>query len=124
MGTNFYVKLERKDGTVNTVHIGKRSCGWKFLFKDNPDYYKPTRRDINRFLVLNKDNFYDEYGQLQDPGEFWRDTVDKFNAGFDYLSYLNYRKNSGELVLEWEWSRARTTEFYSDGLRFTSSDFA
>ena len=32
MGTNYYVK--KKDGShKDTIHIGKSSAGWKFLFQ-------------------------------------------------------------------------------------------
>lgn len=123
MGTNFYVRVRKENGEFESVHIGKRSAGWKFLFQDNPQYYRPTRRDINRFLVLHKNNFYDEYGELQDPEDFWKNTVEKFNDGFDLSSYLNYKQERGEIVNSWEWT-AVFDEFYSDGLLFTKNDFS
>ena len=123
MGTNFYVRVRNENGGFERVHIGKKSCGWKFLFKDNPQYYSPTKRDINRFLVLHKNYFYDEYGELQNPEDFWKDTVDESNDGFDFLSYLNYRVEQGEVVSSWEWYYVKN-DFYSDGLWFTTNDFS
>ena len=123
MGTNFYVKLEKDNGDVEEVHIGKRSAGWKFLFCNNPDHYKPTKRDLNRFLVLHKDSFYDEYGELQDPELFW-ESVEAFNGGIDLTNDLKERTRRGEFVGSWEWEYARN-EFFSDGLRFTTdTDFS
>ena len=34
MSTNFYMSV---DGKEETVHLGKRSAGWAFLFKGDPD---------------------------------------------------------------------------------------
>ncbi len=31
------------------VHIGKRSCGWKFLFAPSPQHYGETKESILRF---------------------------------------------------------------------------
>ena len=123
MGTNFYVRVRKENGEFESVHIGKKSAGWKFLFKENQEYYEPTRRGINRFLVLNKNNFFDEYGELQDPKNFWKNTVDNSNDGFDLLSYLNYRVEQGEKVNSWEWDHVKD-DFYCDGLWFTTNDFS
>lgn len=124
MGTNFYVRLKKNDGEIEEVHIGKRACGWKFLFCDNPKYYLPTKRDLNRFLVLHKNEFYDEYGDLQDPEKFWKESVEAFSDGVDLMENLKNRADNGENVDPWEWEFART-EFYSTGLRFTTEiDFS
>ena len=32
------------------VHIGKRSCGWKFLFAPNPQHYEETKESILKFI--------------------------------------------------------------------------
>ena len=114
MGTNFYVRIKDQE----EVHIGKRSGGWKFLFACNPKYYEPTRKSINRFLKLHKNEFYDEYGDLQNIDEFWRDTVDGFSGGIDSREFYRQLLEKGEKVSDWEWGLAEK-EFYSDGLRFT-----
>ena len=39
----------------NQVHIGKRSCGWKFLFNHNNwEYYDYTKKSINDFFGNEK----------------------------------------------------------------------
>lgn len=119
MGTNFYVRIKRVDQEEpEEVHIGKRSGGWKFLFAWNPKYYEPTRKSINRFLKLHKNEFYDEYGDLQDIDEFWKDTVEGFSGGIDSKEYYRQRIERGEKVYDWELEWAKK-EFYCDGLRFT-----
>jgi len=119
MGTNFYVRIKRKDQEEpEKVHIGKRSYGWKFLFACNPKYYEPTRKSINRFLKLHKNEFYDEYGDLQDIDEFWRNTVDGSSGGIDSKEYYRPIIERGEKVYDWEWEWPMK-EFYSDDLRFT-----
>jgi hypothetical protein len=94
MGTNFYV---RKGET--SVHIGKSSAGWKFLFAPHPELYDQTRASINRYLKLNKENFYDEYGEKVDLEEFWED-IDWKKDG---------REESGDIITE-------------EGLRFAKED--
>lgn len=120
MGINFYVRIRRENQEhPEEVHIGKASCGWKFLFVNNKDYYEPTRKSINRFLKLHKSEFYDDYGELQDIGGFW-DIVDKSSGGNDQREYYRQRLERGECVSHWEKSLL-DMEFDSDGLVFTNA---
>ena len=116
MGTNFYV---RKGET--SVHIGKSSAGWKFLFAPHPELYDQTKASINRYLKLNNENFYDEYGAKVDLEEFWRD-IERKKDGYDSKSYLEKRKEAGEKLSEWDrefWEMETITE---EGLRFAKKD--
>ncbi len=36
--------------TYEEVHIGKRSCGWKFIFASNPGHYDETKESILQFI--------------------------------------------------------------------------
>lgn len=116
MGTNFYV---RKGET--SVHIGKRSAGWKFLFAPHPELYDQTKASINRYLKLNKEDFYDEYGEKVDLEEFWEDIERRKNM-IDAESYLKLREAAGEKISEWDrkfWEEETITE---EGLRFAKED--
>lgn len=117
MGTNYYVhqaipvkKREHIKSLVNMrdlysgalyeaikefqpVHIGKSSCGWKFLFNHNDcKFYDKTQTSIDAFLrksVSEGGQFVDEYGDEQDIDKFW-DMVRRKQDGFDLKSYYDY----------------------------------
>jgi hypothetical protein len=160
MGTNFYVKLpikvrknikeriikliESDDWEMahdeiqkhvkideNTVHIGKRSYGWKFLFDAHyAKYYDFNKKSITEFMKKGK--LVDEYGEEYTPEKFWK-SVSEFEDGEDAESYeQKYNKNSQPMmttvtpdkVFE-KYNPNRYGEFYGDGLRFTIfEDFA
>lgn len=76
----------------NVIHLGKRSCGWKFLWNPNVikyhdgyidsetkeyvsvvkyDYIYPlTKQGITEFVMRKDVIIYDEYGEQQDSKEF------------------------------------------------------
>ena len=75
----------------NIIHLGKRSCGWKFLwnpnviryadgyFDENKEYvlvykydyvYPLTKQGITDFVMREDVIITDEYGERQDPKEF------------------------------------------------------
>lgn len=126
------------------IHLGKRSCGWKFLWNANViriwdpiacayqwDYLYPlTKEGITKFV--NRDNVIitDECGVVLTPEEFldmafnWcTDGLDskeyqtnpKYDAPRYYHDYVNEEKWR-ELGYEVEYYN-----FYSDGLCFSTS---
>nr|DAU11671.1 MAG TPA: hypothetical protein [Bacteriophage sp.] len=47
-----------------SIHLGKRSCGWVFLWDANElKYYEPTLSSIKSFIDNNKAVIEDEYGR-------------------------------------------------------------
>lgn len=107
------------------IHIGKQSCGWQFLFNHNDfKYYELNRNDIYNFLL--KHEIVNEYGEIISNDDFWKmvdNNIDKLNNKqyyekepmlpfmiLDEIIPMNLRKYNVELY-----------EFYSDGLRFSSS---
>lgn len=98
------------------VHLGKLSCGWKFLWNPNifvvrhghledingrrtyipdPDtalyVYPLTKKGLHDFIFREDVMVYDEYGELQDKEEFWKMALEwgyeKDNEGWDAASY-------------------------------------
>lgn len=100
--TTGYVCSSDDNTLGGEVHLGKRSCGWKFLW--NPNWYKKYKGhtelvekengtesvrwvsdgyDIVKYYDLTKDSIkefidkenieiYDEYDEKQDKEEFWK----------------------------------------------------
>ena len=116
MGIYFYV---RKGET--SVHIGKSSAGWKFLFAPHPELYDQTKASINRYLKLNKENFIDEYGEKVDLKEFWED-IERRKDGYDYKSYLKKREEDGEMISYWDRKFSEEEIITEEGLRFAGED--
>ena len=76
----------------NVIHLGKRSCGWKFLWNPNvirycdgyidsetkefvpvwkyDHVYPLTKQGITDFVMREDVEIKDEYGEIQDPKEF------------------------------------------------------
>ena len=92
MGTNFYLKkklssnlkeqvkefLDNDDyesvkdilDSVEPIHIGKRSYGWKFLWNvNNFNYYRPVEKEVYEWLK-NSGEIVDEYGNKYDFEDF------------------------------------------------------
>lgn len=69
MGTNYYAK-DKKVVVMpaeESIHIGKRSSGWRFMFHLHKDYYK----DYNTLIDwLRHKDIYDEYGNRIPLKEF------------------------------------------------------
>ena len=106
------------------IHIGKSSCGWKFLFNwNNCKYYELTKRSINDFLTNKR--IVDEYGGDVSLESFW-EMVENKNGGIDNAEY--YRQyEKGSILFEKEYYNndlaqynPRFGEFYADGLRFAT----
>lgn len=126
------------------IHLGKRSCGWKFLwnpnwyklrkghieYTDNGNgsksghwvddgydvfkYYDLTKKSIKTFIDREDVEIYDEYNEKQDKEEFW-----------EMVKNWGYEKDDkgwdGEAYEEWEKSQNpnhRTYEYKTDYTRF------
>lgn len=58
------------------VHLGKRSCGWAFLWDANVlKYYEPTLASIKKFIDDNHAKIIDEYGEEFTWGQFINDEI-------------------------------------------------
>ena len=148
MGTNFYLrkklsKNERKNAhyyldkyfdtgdkdefesyleeVAKEIHIGKRSCGWQFLWQHQPDHYEASLDSFKKFVEKGEYEIYDEYGQKFSLSDFLDDEIKDFiHSGYTHETYLKDHPEetkyySGIQVHEW---------ITSDNLRFTKGDFA
>lgn len=109
------------------IHIGKSSCGWKFIFNYNHfKYYDLNRKSINDFLNRNDITLYDEYGDIISVEEFWN-LVDSKEDGYDNITYYKECDCMPFIVFEelvpndLKNYDVEAYEFYSDGLRFSST---
>ena len=110
------------------IHIGKQSCGWKFLFNYNHfKYYDLTKESINNFLRNDEIIFFDEYGRIINVDNFW-EMVENNKNKLDNMEF--YSKSESLPFMLFEESipydlkdkyDVEGYEFYSDGLRFSSS---
>lgn len=106
MGTNYFAKVDECEHcgrAADTVHIGKSSSGWKFLFQYNQGTYYDS---IENFAEWLKDKtIIDEYGQEISYDAFWhlvkakqeegRSHFDRFSVerGYEYTGrYLKLGK--------------------------------
>lgn len=125
------------------VHLGKRSCGWKFLWNPNvfvvrhghmedvngtrkyisePDTalytYPLTKKGLKNFIDRDDILIYDEYDELQDKEEFWNMALtwgyEKDDEGWDAASYEG-KYTSYPVTGE------LTDLLRSEGFKFTSS---
>lgn len=67
------IKEELKE---HEVHLGKRSCGWAFLWDhNNLKYYEPTLESIKKFIDDNNGEIQDEYGEKFTWEQFINDEI-------------------------------------------------
>lgn len=58
------------------IHLGKRSCGWAFLWDaNNLKYYEPTLASIKKFIEDNNGKIVNEYGEKFTWDEFINDEI-------------------------------------------------
>lgn len=69
MGTNYYLRSNVciHCGHFKEIHLGKCSCGWRFLFHKCEEIKNIS--DV-QFLVL-RNKIYNEYGDYISTNEFW-----------------------------------------------------
>ena len=77
------------------VHIGKRSCGWKFLFAPNPQHYEETKESILKFIHRDGWLLLNEYGKKIDPDRFWDDYVTSMEDGWTGETYDEWERKRG-----------------------------
>lgn len=143
--TELYDKLNEFTHKGGEIHLGKSSCGWKFLWNSNIHYYSVwekhttimkhsmpyelTKSGITKFVMRDDVKIYDEYGDLQDKTRFLTFAFNKEGIdGKEY--YTNPEYNATYYLYESEKDLKKYTslgfkpeygEFYSDGLRFSTS---
>lgn len=103
------------------VHIGKRSCGWKFLFAPSPEHYEETKESILQFI--HQDGWYllDEYGDKIDPDKFWDEYVTCMEGGWTGETYDRWEREQGHY---YRVSVASYEHVTAAGLRFArDADF-
>ena len=146
MSTNFYaifkvddeVKQQIKDKIdandfkgaqelfpITEVHLGKRSCGWKFLFNHNDWKYYKDLKSLKKFIKEHE--IKDEYGKTITPEEFWQDVKD-FESGIDgkeyYTNWQKHNKGLDGVARPYTWIPDNYGNEYHFGLRFsTCTDF-
>lgn len=98
-----------------SVHVGKRSAGWKFLFAHEIlDYCKPNKKSICDWLSTGI--VENEYGKILTPEEFWKEYVEDFQNGMNLEDY--YKKHSEDIKYSYG-----STEKMINGFRFTSHKY-
>lgn len=67
---------ELQDVLDTEIHLGKRSCGWQFLWNHNDlKYYKPDLKSIKKFLEESEGIIYDEYGDSYTVEQFFNEEI-------------------------------------------------
>lgn len=133
------------------VHLGQRSAGWKFLwnpnlykkveYSPNPStpimIYELNNKSIKEFIDRNDVIIIDEYNNVLDKEAFWNMAITWCQQdGYDMTKYIkenggkfhSYKCNEIHFLKELEKRDfgiklcGGNAEFYSDGLRFSSTN--
>ena len=129
-----YEELKEKIGeTTHRYHIGKRSCGWQFLFEagngsltpEDDGYYRLNNpwsnnlESLKEWLSNNEYVIQDEYGTFFTQEQFWNEEVGEslYNDPDRYINCDQYYKGNPRYFDNREFTS-------SDGLRFSISEFS
>lgn len=110
---NELYRFEKK----SKIHVGKSSCGWKFLFDaNNFQYYDKNEESVWKWLKDNESDLYNEYGEKISFDDF-KEMVESKQNGMDYMNYqIKYNEPDPYLTI---------SDYYIGNLRFSSStDFS
>lgn len=110
MGTNYYAVKKKPSLYNRTIHLGKSSAGWLFLFRDNEEFH--TYQQFKKWLENNVDTgeyvLFNEYNE-EVTKEYLLDLIDTKQKDTDNLSNPdNFSYNTKNI----------------DGYRFTDRDFS
>ena len=100
----------------SSVHLGKRSGGWKFMWNFHNDKYYSDKKSLLDFI--RRGRVVDEYGDEMDPDEFIRMALEWGQPdGWDTETYYKVNPRGYDF--------SRFYDRYVDGLRISSStDFS
>jgi hypothetical protein len=131
-------------GHTECIDNGNGSKTYKFIPEPDKAYYlyPLTKEGIKNFIDQDFIEVYDEYGEKQDKDEFFKEAVEwtkwkDWTTGeeieaYDSASYEKEHPGESHLCLDNDYTRLLTKEgfeftskthsdFYSDGLRFSTS---
>lgn len=131
-------------GLGNIIHLGQRAAGWKFLWNANVSkVYKPdiytydwdyvyplTKEGITNFVMREDVEITDEDGDIISAEDFLDMAFNWCVDGLDGKEYYTNPKHDAPTYYrdydrEMKWKELgynpEYSEFYSDGLRFSTS---
>lgn len=86
--------------SFDTLHIGKSSAGWQFLFNYNGGSHYKTREEL--ICWLHEVEISDEYNRILTFDEFWNDVVSNrtWNGQPSKLHHQNSNDPSRYLIID------------------------
>lgn len=105
MGTNYYMKFNLCDkcGRFDEIHLGKASCGWRFMLQYNDGKYYKTWKEMKEWLKDQIEKgavIRNEYGEEVSLDEFIEIVESKrhepIDEYFDFIDEDGYRFDNGE----------------------------
>lgn len=98
-----------------SVHLGKRSMGWKFLWNFHENKYYSNKKELIEFILSGR--IVDEYGTEHKPGEFIDMAVEWGQPDGLVADAEYYKKHENESLLCDE----KYYDIIIDGLRVSHS---
>ena len=146
MSQELYGKRDADNENGHIIHLGKRASGWKFLWNPNlikvwnselGEYqwsylYPLTKHAIYDFVMREDVEVSDEYGKVLSAEEFLDMAFNWCVDGLDNREYYTNPKHNApryydsyfddvQLLQNELGYNVKYHEFYSDGLRFSTS---
>ena len=97
----------------SSIHLGKRSGGWKFSWNFHNNKYYSNKEELFKFIRSGR--IVDEYGVQIDCEEFIKMTLEWCQDGWDTQTY--YEQNPTTNYIDY----SKYHDIYVDGLRVSSS---
>lgn len=105
--------------TESSIHLGKRSGGWKFCWNFHNDKYYKDKASLEAYIKSGR--VVDEYGTEIDSAEFLQMAYEWCTDGWDNQKYYEDRPQDRVQWIDY----SKHMDRYVDGLRISSStDFS
>lgn len=129
-------KLSNLSKVKRAIHLGKRSCGWQFLWNHNYGKYYDVNIDSIKEFLNSPGHIEDEYGKVFTVEQFLEDEIKDFLWGDDERhncngtsyykkhpkeSYHNYNRKGSVYIRGKVYQWSGNGDFLVNGLRFADT---
>ena len=129
-------ELNNLSKSKRSIHLGKRSCGWQFLWNHNNGKYYDVNIDSIKEFLESPGHIEDEYGEIFTVEQFFEEEIKNFlwgdheihnDNGTSYYkkhpekAYQHYNRKGSVYIRGKVYQWSGEGDFLVNGLRFADT---